>query len=153
MPTLKPDSRCGVCPETWSSWTPNRRADRQPSTLPWDTVSHSSRIKLAITASKFTRFKNEKKKRHFASHMVDFPIIFIFVHSCHIDSLSFSPGTRGYCSIASEWKHAGTQPVETMLGCVELWTGKCWLPPCSFGLSKAVVLKHFHVTEPWIDKH
>lgn len=31
----------------------------------------------------------KKKKKHFASHMVDFPIIFTFVHSCHIDSLSF----------------------------------------------------------------
>lgn len=137
-------------PQMWSSRTPNRHTDRQRSTLPWDSVSHSSWIKLAITASKFTKF--EGKKAFCISHGW-------LPHHLHICSqLShwfsfFSPGTRGYCSIVSEWKHAGTQPVETMLGCVELWTGKCWLPPCSFGLSKAVVLKQFHVTEPWIDTH
>lgn len=49
---------------------------------------------------------------------VESPVILVFVHSCHIDSLSLSLGTRVYCSLALKTcRHSTCQLSLAVLSC------------------------------------
>lgn len=77
---------------------------------------------------------------------VDSPVILVFVHSCHIDSLSLSLGTRVYCSLALKARrHSTCQLSLAVLSC-ELWKAGCLA-------DKNHAPQHFHCTEPWTDAH
>lgn len=77
---------------------------------------------------------------------VESPVILVFVHSCHIDSLSLSLGTRVYCSLALKTcRHSTCQLSLAVLSC-ELWKAGCLA-------DKNHASQRFYCTEPWTDVH
>ncbi|KAL6101943.1 uncharacterized protein ACO6RY_17081 [Pungitius sinensis] len=59
-------------------------------------------------------------------------------------------GTRGYCSPRSESMQA-LNLSRPRWAALSSELERCWRAPCSFGLSEAAALRHFYVTEPWVD--
>lgn len=77
---------------------------------------------------------------------VESPVILVFVHSCHIDSLSLSLGTRVYCSLALKTcRHSTCQLSLAVLSC-ELWKAGCLA-------DKNHASQRFYCTEPWTGVH
>lgn len=126
MPTVK-SGRC-VTQSPSEIWTPVRRSGQrtEPFTM-------KRCIKLMDQISNY-------------GFEVESPVILVFVHSCHIDSLSLSLGTRVYCSLALKTcRHSTCQLSLAVLSC-ELWKAGCLA-------DKNHASQCFYCTEPWTDVH
>lgn len=104
------DAWCSLFPRMWSSPTPSHRADNR-LTVEHFTARHCiTQLMDQISYYSSDVHKMGKKIINKMLHltMVDFPIIFIFVHSCHIDSLPLhqNKGILFYRSRLKAWKHS-----------------------------------------------